>query len=65
MHSFTHSSGHIHFHLYMLEAQQKYAYWQLCMLPSGITIMIFLPFDSGGWKSEIPTLPCCVLRAAS
>ena len=24
-----------------------------------------LPFDSGGWKNEIPTLPCCVLRAGS
>ena len=29
-----------------------------------ITITI-LPFDSDGWKSGIPTLPCCVLRAAS
>ena len=29
-----------------------------------ITITL-LPFDSGGWKSEIPTLPCCVLKAAS
>ena len=24
-----------------------------------------LPFDSGGWKSEIPTLSRCALRAAS
>ena len=30
------------------------------------TIMIIvLSFDSDGWKSEIPTLPRCVLRAAS
>ena len=28
-------------------------------------IETILPFDSGGWKSEIPTLPRCVLRAAS
>ena len=24
-----------------------------------------LPFSSASWKREIPTLPCCVLRAAS
>ena len=29
------------------------------------TITTILPFDSDGWKSGIPTLPCCVLRAAS
>ena len=26
---------------------------------------MILTFDSGGWKSEIPTLPGCVLKAAS
>ena len=29
------------------------------------TIITPVPFYSTAWKSEIPTLPCCVLRAAS
>ena len=53
---------------------QSYACWKASFnmhiesyacYDKGYKTIIILLFDTGGWKSEIPTLPRCVLRAAS
>ena len=67
MHYTMHYDMHCNMHM------QSYACWNAslnvhiesyaCYYEGSATI--FLSFDSDGWKSEIPTLSRCVLRAAS
>ena len=60
----------IHLHANMYEHMHAIMYKCIhyaCTLNGvqGYVTITPMPFYSAAWKSEIPTLPCCVLRAAS
>ena len=71
IHSCIHSLIHLNTYIsiYTCSKLNKYMHIdsEACYNKGSATIIItiILPFDSDGWKRGIPTLPCCVLRAAS
>ena len=72
MHEHMHAVMYKCIHLHATMYEHMHAIMHICIhyactlngVQGYITIITPTPFYSAAWKSEIPTLPCCVLKSA-